>query len=346
MSDNYVIAYTPNSRLAIGLNNDIKATAITGVKAEQLEFTETLSLSNLLDYLTYKLPRSLGLAFEDKNPCVLTDVRNLLKMRNISDASFYLHKMYQGWGSSRHGHNWVDRTLSWSEDTKYLVLDPLEGYWCLYSKKDYVKLIKQLSGLVRENTAKSAIPLFNNLLDKRRLSVADSQSLVRTQFIYVHKPESTGELHVTGRTIASNTMYATYYGSESTKLKINTQEKEMSLFDKLKDANVEAAKLAGTLTVGKAANDLLANALVAKLPWYSRLFSGTALRESSLTKLATANLTMVLAAHFGKGNEKLDFVANAMLQDAMVELVRDSDQLKGLLDQLANLAGSAGDITK
>ena len=342
MSDNYVIAYTPNSKLLIGLDAGFKCTTTAGNKFQHIEFTNSTSLTDLVDYLTFKLPKSLGLAFKERTPIVLDDLSTLLKLKNVADASFYLDRMYQGWGASRHGHSWVDRTISWTDSTKYLVLDPTESLWCLYSKKEYIKLISSLSGIVREDTAKSAIPIFSNLIEKTAVSASYSEWVLKNKFIDVEKRQNTGH------TVTNNAVYIAHYGSESSKLQINTktQEKEMSLFDKLKDANVEAAKLAGTLTVGKAANDLLANALVAKLPWYSRLFSGTALRESSLTKLATANLTMVLAAHFGKGNEKLDFVANAMLQDAMVELVRDSDQLKGLLDQLANLAGSAGDITK
>ncbi len=125
-----------------------------------------------------------------------------------------------------------------------------------------------------------------------------------------------------------------------------TIEGKQNMFEKLKNQNVEAAKLAGKLTLGKAANELVANALVARLPWYQRLFSSALLRDSSVSKLVTANLAVVLATHFGKQSKELELVTDAMLQDAMVELVRDSDAVTGILNQLTGLAGNLVGETK
>lgn len=118
------------------------------------------------------------------------------------------------------------------------------------------------------------------------------------------------------------------------------------MLEKLKDQNIEAAKLAAKLTVGKTANGILADAVLARLPWYSRLFAGSALKDTSIAKLATANLAVVLSQHFGKGNENLQYVTDAMLQDAMVEVIRDGDAVKSILAQLSSLAGSLQNETK
>lgn len=148
--------------------------------------------------------------------------------------------------------------------------------------------------------------------------------------------------HLTTETSTVEKTPAVVITTESNK----TIEGKQNMFEKLKNQNVEAAKLAGKLTLGKAANELVANALVARLPWYQRLFSSALLRDSSVSKLVTANLAVVLATHFGKQSKELELVTDAMLQDAMVELVRDSDAVTGILNQLTGLAGNLVGETK
>lgn len=112
------------------------------------------------------------------------------------------------------------------------------------------------------------------------------------------------------------------------------------------DQNKEAVQLAGKLSVGKAANAFLLDKAVSTFPWYARLFGKAKLKENPLAKLATAQLANALAQHFAQGNKQVEYVADAMLQEAVVDLVTNSEQLNELIKQLGSFAGTAVSETK
>jgi len=119
----------------------------------------------------------------------------------------------------------------------------------------------------------------------------------------------------------------------------NSKMKE--LFAKMLDANKDATKLAAKLSVGKAANQVITSKLTKSLPWYAKLFGGKKdLASNPLTKIATAQVVNAAVMHFAPGNAKLEYVANAMLQEAMVDVATNSEVLKGLISELEGLAGS------
>lgn len=117
----------------------------------------------------------------------------------------------------------------------------------------------------------------------------------------------------------------------------NTQDtpKMKSLFDKLVNTNKDAAVMAAQLTAGKTANDLIQSKLYASLPWYARLFAKKKdAKNNGLAKLATANIAVGLAQHFGNNDPRLQYISEAMLQDAMVALTRDSEMVEKFIGEI------------
>ncbi len=108
-----------------------------------------------------------------------------------------------------------------------------------------------------------------------------------------------------------------------------------NLFEKLIDRNKEAALLGAKLSAGKTVNDLVAAKLYKALPFMSRLFtSKKAVAKQGLTKLVTANLVSAAVEVSGVRSDKLKFISEAMLDDALVTLTRDSKFLEELIGQV------------
>lgn len=106
-----------------------------------------------------------------------------------------------------------------------------------------------------------------------------------------------------------------------------------SLMNSLVESNKDAAYMSAKLTAGKTANSLIQDKLVSMLPWYSRLFAKK--KENPVAKLVTANIAVALTTHFAK-DTKLKFVSDAMLQDAMVAMTRDSDMVDKFIKELTD----------
>jgi hypothetical protein len=170
------------------------------------------------------------------------------------------------------------------------------------------------------------------------------------------------ELHSTPDTAYAFPIFLTMFTSQQaeenylTEYNINTQEtQEMpnktiavpAAFSSLIEQNKDAMQLAAKLSVGKTANSLLLDAVTSKLPWYAKMFGKSdAVRANPLTKLATAQLANLLAQHFAQGNEKISYVADAMLQEAMVDLVTNADVVNDLIEKLGSFAGNLTDVPK
>lgn len=117
------------------------------------------------------------------------------------------------------------------------------------------------------------------------------------------------------------------------------ETKEMSTIknttDKVIDTNKQAMQIATQLTTGKAANRFFIGKLLGKMPWYAKLFGKKKeIQNNAIAKFATAQLVNGLVTHFGSKSKKLQYVSEAMVQDAMVDITVNSKILETLLDEL------------
>jgi hypothetical protein len=117
----------------------------------------------------------------------------------------------------------------------------------------------------------------------------------------------------------------------------NKQESNQmkDLFNRVVDTNKDSAVLAAKLTAGKTANDFIQSKLHKSLPWYAKLFRSNT-KKNPLAKLATANLAVLLTQHFAQHDKRLKFISEAMLQDAMVAMSRDSDMLEKFITEITD----------
>lgn len=111
------------------------------------------------------------------------------------------------------------------------------------------------------------------------------------------------------------------------------------------DVNKEALVLAGKLGTGKAANQLLLGKLASKLPWYAKLFGKKKeIANNPVAKLASANLMKALTQHFAKDNKKMQYIADAMVTEAMVEATVYSQTFEDILSSLDDAIDLPSDI--
>lgn len=110
--------------------------------------------------------------------------------------------------------------------------------------------------------------------------------------------------------------------------------KMKSLFENVLETNKSSAVLAAKLTAGKTANDFIESKLQSSLPWYAKFFNRG--KKTPFAKLVTANIAVALAQHFGNSDARLKFISEAMLEDAMVSMTRDSEMLENFISELTN----------
>jgi hypothetical protein len=124
---------------------------------------------------------------------------------------------------------------------------------------------------------------------------------------------------------------------------LNTMEQqekpEMKTFNKTKDtmleSNKEAFQIAAKLTAGKSANQLFLSNIMANFPWYVKLFGKKKdITDNPFAKLATAEIASALVHQFAGDNEKLKYVSDAMIQDAMLDISYNSELLEKMLEDL------------
>lgn len=116
--------------------------------------------------------------------------------------------------------------------------------------------------------------------------------------------------------------------------------------NKVLDANKTAVQVAAQLGVGKTANSFFLNKLVGKLPWYAKLFGKkNEITDNPVAKLVTAELAVTLSKHFAPDNKKLNYISDAMLQEAMVDVTVNSDVLKRMISELESMV-SLPDLTE
>ena len=296
-----------------------------------------LSKEGLVDYLTNKVTQSLTMKLKTNSPLGTLGRFDAILSSAPSMQGSPWDSLFENYGSSKHGFAWEDRIRNWSDGTVLLWYSSAISNWMLSTKRAFITAMKK-----NPDIARTALPFFeNHVLNLKCTKICLTNHGAKSP-LFEDESSVVQETGIGRRLNTSNLCQEIVLPNKE-----NPIQKEKTMFDKLKNQNVEAVKLAGQLTVGKTANNLLTDALLSKLPWYSRLLGGSALKESPFAKLATANLAVVLSTHFGKGNEQLAYVTDAMLKDAMVELVRDGEIVENLLSQLTGLAGTVtGSETK
>lgn len=238
--------------------------------------------------------------------------------------------VYSGWGDSRNGVLWKSRFNAWLEKARDIDRGVISGSPILFLIGDEVVRAKDLikmnlsTGLEVE---KVAIPIFTSMLPRAWDSDQD-------------RDQDKQDLSPAAACITSNLCQEIVLENQP-KQETN---KMKDLMNKVLDQNKDAVALAGKLSVGKAGNAFLLSQVTGKFPWYTKLFGAkSSVQENPLAKLAAAQVANALATHFAPGNKKVAYVADAMLQEAMVDLITNSNQLQSLITQLEGFAGSITD---
>lgn len=250
-----------------------------------------------------------------------------------------------GWGAARGSSSWPKRAQSWYTDKKKSLI--------LYKDWDH----KMVLDIYQEGIdVLTTIPVWLSSLDfTKEITYDDLTELCKKsnlcqEILLEGSGLATGSSpYIVERTKSRSGEPSPYFlNTESFSLKIEsntnmTTTKAITIPSALTSAveqNKEALQLAAKLSVGKTANSFLVDALTAKLPWYAKLFGQKqALKDNPLTKVATAQLANLLAQHFAKDNAKVTYVADAMLQEAMVDLITNADVVNDLITKLGSFAG-------
>lgn len=237
--------------------------------------------------------------------------------------------VYSGWGDSRNGVSWKTRFNAWLEKARDIDSGVIPGSPIFFllgreviKARDLIKM-NLSTGVEIE---KLAVPIFTSMLPSS------------WDRVFVKRDCDPASLHDDCR--ISNLCQEIVL--ENQPKQETNQMKE--LFNKVLDQNKDAVALAGKLSVGKAGNAFLLSQVTGKFPWYAKLFGAkSSVQDNPLAKLASAQVANALAAHFAPGNEKVAYVADAMLQEAMVDLITNSNQLQSLISQLEGFAGAITD---
>lgn len=210
----------------------------------------------------------------------------------------------QGYGDSRNGKNWAERSNLWNP--------PL---WVVIENEALE--IEFLENRPSRNALNSpyyyVLPVFENYLEKVGLT---SKSIINGEVITIN---------------AANIHSATLSFKEETPMN--------KLTDYMAQLNTKAAKTTATMATGRAANQMISSALARSFPWYARLMGKhKEVTQNPLARLGTAEAVAAAVKQFAPHNQKLKFVAEAMVEEAMVDVAINSEVFKGLIKQLEGLA--------
>lgn len=240
-----------------------------------------------------------------------------------------------GYLGSRDGYSWESRVDKWFKDGNTLLLRKRAN--------DRLTLVstKTCPDMTTKYIVKyfDVIPLFKfREIDGRYLFSEEAQDLPDSICDNVKYNQDTQNFFVNNSTVASATILQ--QPTENSKMK-----SVKSIVSNLTNQNKDAALIAAKLSAGKAGNTFLQKKLQKALPWYARLFSKKSDADNPVAKLVTANI-VVAASSALTDNEKLAYVADAMLQDAMVSMTRDSDLLDNLVNQLTDAVKIPDELLK
>ena len=235
-----------------------------------------------------------------------------------------------GWGAARGNSSWPKRAQSWYTDkSKSLVL---------YTVEHTAVLDIPVEGMDTLRT----IPVWLSSLDFSTVPEYPPQHILEEA---CKQSNLCQEITIAGYGLGTGTSAFIVHTNPTFQIKneSKTMNKAIQIptaFNAAIEQNKEALQLAAKLSVGKTANAFLVDALTAKLPWYAKMFGQKqALKDNPLTKVATAQLANLLAQHFAQGNTKVTYVADAMLQEAMVDLITNADIVNDLITKLGSFAG-------
>lgn len=306
----------------------------------------------LLDYLYVKLPAIIKLEMHERTKRVVAE---------LAPGSY----LYKNWGEiSRGSTDWLQRVARWEASDTILWLR-IETADSNYTKSPRIGVEKPGAGSWSRKGSGCLIPVFFSVISPDLLLYL--KALLNRGMVCVPTSEHTSapfeaeygqsQHRIDTMSLNPNSFGAYLSGpsgiiSSIIENKVNTSKQETNTMQKLVNdmvtANKEALSVAAKLSVGKTANSTLLAALTSKLPWYAKLFGGKKdLMENPLARVASAQLAVALSKHFAPRNEKLAYVADAMLQESMVELITNGEQLQSLITQLEALAGNVtGDTLK
>lgn len=121
----------------------------------------------------------------------------------------------------------------------------------------------------------------------------------------------------------------------STKQEKKMNNKFKATAESVIETNKEAVNLAAKLGTGKTANQFFLSKLVSKLPWYAKFFSKKKdVTENPIAKLVSAETALTLVTHFAPDNKKLNYIADAMVQEALVDVTVNSQALEKIINEL------------
>jgi hypothetical protein len=146
--------------------------------------------------------------------------------------------------------------------------------------------------------------------------------------------------HFKGFEEVTRTTYVNGVIKETHTTKNNTKEdsRMKNTVNNLMDKNKDAVAIAAKLSTGKTANSFFLNKLVGKFPWYAKVFSKKKdLATNPVAKMVAAQTAMALVTHFASDNKKLNYVAEGMVQEALVDVTVNSKVLESMIKELENL---------
>ena len=227
----------------------------------------------------------------------------------------------EGYEEARGNKTWVERVHVWarSKDSKFLTFNLRGEPVIVENQKEKQELAFDVEAGYEFGESPTILPFW------------DSQGNILIGAL-------SGGLHVVADyIIKTNTV---------PKIKSIKETKPMkSLFDKMLQTNKESAVMAAQVTAGKAANDFIQAKLYASLPWYARFFAKKKdAKNNALAKLAVANAAVGLSQHFAENDPKLKYISEAMLQDAMISLSRDSDVVEKFIAELTDVVKVPNEI--
>lgn len=306
-------------------------------------------------YLRSSLPQSIKIKWPDAfkaapDNVFLEQLTKYCKTRQGCSVSHVLDNV-EGWGQARGSKNWPERAKMWyigrTKETLGLTWLSVYGKFALTTVTPQTDLYNTIPVYLSsldlsqevEYEGRNERPLSDAIKASNLCQEISLPSSEDTSSYFVRTKERQGErspYYINTNSLTESTIMTT---------KAITIP---SAFTAAVEQNKEALQLAAKLSVGKTANAFLVDALTSKLPWYAKLFGQKqALKDNPLTKVATAQLANLLAQHFAQGNTKVTYVAEAMLQEAMVDLITNADVVNDLITKLGSFAGDlTGDTVK
>jgi hypothetical protein len=211
----------------------------------------------------------------------------------------------EGWGKSKDGFAWSRRVEYWYRNGDVPGYDAHRGIWDAnpYGNRNQL------------------IPIFPNYAKRALRKVSEAKHLEAVL------PQDTTSV-IKGDCIIASTIQPTTKREQPMKNTMNT----------LIDKNKAAAEITAKIGVGKTANKFFLSKLLGKFPWYVKLFSRKKEAENNpVAKFATAQTAMALVTHFAPDNQKLNYVAESMVTEAMVDLTINSEIVEKMLGELESL---------